>query len=168
MSLSFPSPGDTLFALGCGRLFEGDPPTMWSSLSKLVELPRETAVYCAHEYTQSNAKFAVTMEGSNELLQERKKAIDEARSKVGRRMGGGGLRRGAWLGYVGEIGHEWYCLSVGKGRHGGLQGEQGRWMRNERLMSREGEDERRGEWGCREVEVDERREKREVGVRRGK
>lgn len=73
--------GDTLFALGCGRLFEGDPPTMWNSLSKLVVLPRDTAVYCAHEYTQSNAKFAVTMEGGNELLQERKKVIDEARSK---------------------------------------------------------------------------------------
>jgi hydroxyacylglutathione hydrolase len=56
---------------------------MWRSLSKLAVLPRDTAVYCAHEYTQSNARFAVTMEGGNQQLQERKKAIDEARSKVG-------------------------------------------------------------------------------------
>ena len=44
--------GDTLFALGCGRLFEGDARTMWASLSKLLPLPDETRVYCAHEYTQ--------------------------------------------------------------------------------------------------------------------
>ena len=44
--------GDTLFALGCGRLFEGTPAMMWASLSKLLPLPRQTSVFCAHEYTQ--------------------------------------------------------------------------------------------------------------------
>ena len=49
-------PGDTLFAMGCGRLFEGTPRQMWASLSKLLPLPPATLVFCAHEYTQSNAK----------------------------------------------------------------------------------------------------------------
>lgn len=74
-------PGDTLFALGCGRLFEGHPEMMWSSLSKLLPLPRDTLVYCAHEYTQSNARFAVTVDPNNEALQKRKEAIDAARKK---------------------------------------------------------------------------------------
>jgi hydroxyacylglutathione hydrolase len=75
--------GDTLFALGCGRLFEGHPEMMWASLSKLLPLPRDTLVYCAHEYTQSNARFAVTVDPNNAALQQRKQAIDEARKKVG-------------------------------------------------------------------------------------
>lgn len=74
-------PGDTLFALGCGRLFEGDPKMMWTSLSKLLPLPRDTMVYCAHEYTQSNARFAVTVDPNNQALAARKQAIDEARQK---------------------------------------------------------------------------------------
>jgi hydroxyacylglutathione hydrolase len=74
--------GDTLFALGCGRLFEGHPEMMWTSLSKLLPLPRDTLVYCAHEYTQSNARFAVTVDPNNEALQKRKEAIDAARKKV--------------------------------------------------------------------------------------
>ncbi|MEO1014049.1 MAG: hydroxyacylglutathione hydrolase [Pseudomonadota bacterium] len=53
--------GDTLFALGCGRLFEGSPAQMWSSLSKLAALPDETIVYCAHEYTEANARFALSL-----------------------------------------------------------------------------------------------------------
>ncbi|KAF8058326.1 gloB [Scenedesmus sp. PABB004] len=73
--------GDTLFALGCGRLFEGDPQTMWASLSKLTPLPRDTLVYCAHEYTQSNARFAVTVDPHNAALAARKAAIDEARAR---------------------------------------------------------------------------------------
>ena len=60
--------GDTLFALGCGRLFEGTPAQMWSSLLKLRALPDDTRVYCAHEYTQSNARFAVTAEPENAAL----------------------------------------------------------------------------------------------------
>lgn len=58
--------GDTLFSLGCGRFFEGTPAQMWESLSKLVALPGDTQVYCAHEYTQSNAKFALYVDGGNE------------------------------------------------------------------------------------------------------
>src|SRR5580692_5928966 len=54
--------GDTLFALGCGRLFEGQPAQMWASLSRLAALPDETAVYCAHEYTASNARFALSVD----------------------------------------------------------------------------------------------------------
>ena len=57
--------GDTLFALGCGRLFEGTPAKMWESLSKLIKLPGETQIYCAHEYTLSNAEFALTVEPDN-------------------------------------------------------------------------------------------------------
>ncbi len=57
--------GDTIFALGCGRLFEGTPDEMWSSLSKLMALPEQTRLYCAHEYTLSNAKFAMSVDGEN-------------------------------------------------------------------------------------------------------
>jgi len=54
--------GDALFALGCGRLFEGDPGMMWSSLNRLAALPDETRVYCAHEYTAANARFALSLD----------------------------------------------------------------------------------------------------------
>lgn len=63
--------GDTLFSLGCGRLFEGTPAQMWASLQKLMALPGDTRVYCAHEYTASNARFAVTMEPHNGALAAR-------------------------------------------------------------------------------------------------
>jgi hydroxyacylglutathione hydrolase len=56
--------GDTLFALGCGRLFEGTAEQMWSSLSALAALPPQTRVYCAHEYTASNARFALSVDAS--------------------------------------------------------------------------------------------------------
>jgi hydroxyacylglutathione hydrolase len=59
--------GDTLFSLGCGRLFEGTAEQMWSSLSRLAALPDETAVYCAHEYTASNARFALSVDGAPAL-----------------------------------------------------------------------------------------------------
>jgi len=59
--------GDTLFALGCGRLFEGTAEQMWGSLSKLAALPDETLVYCAHEYTASNARFALSVDDSPAL-----------------------------------------------------------------------------------------------------
>lgn len=74
-------PGDTLFALGCGRLFEGTPQVMWASLSKMLPLPDSTRVYCAHEYTQSNARFALSVDPDNKLLQERKQLIDEQRAR---------------------------------------------------------------------------------------
>jgi hydroxyacylglutathione hydrolase len=62
---------DTLFSLGCGRVFEGTPAQMWSSLSKLAALPDDTLVYCAHEYTQSNARFALSVDPDNPALKER-------------------------------------------------------------------------------------------------
>ncbi len=63
--------GDTLFAVGCGRLLEGDAPTMWASLSKLMALPDATKVYCGHEYTLSNARFARTVDPDNLALRQR-------------------------------------------------------------------------------------------------
>lgn len=73
--------GDTLFALGCGRLFEGTAQQMWTSLQKLMALPPETKVYCAHEYTQSNARFALSVDPENEALVARSKEIDAMRAK---------------------------------------------------------------------------------------
>jgi hydroxyacylglutathione hydrolase len=72
--------GDTLFALGCGRLFEGDPEMMWSSLSRLAALPDETRVYCAHEYTASNARFALSVDDSPALA-DRAKVVFAARER---------------------------------------------------------------------------------------
>jgi hydroxyacylglutathione hydrolase len=71
---------DTLFALGCGRLFEGTPATMWSSLEKLLRLPDDARVYCGHEYTQSNARFALTIDPDNEALRRRAAEIDALRA----------------------------------------------------------------------------------------
>ena len=73
--------GDTLFALGCGRIFEGDATMMWNSLSKLAKLPPETIVYCGHEYTQSNAKFCLTIEPNNQALVSRAREIDALRAQ---------------------------------------------------------------------------------------
>ncbi len=72
--------GDTLFAIGCGRVIEGDMQTMWQSLGKLMALPKETAVYCGHEYTQANARFALTIEPENAALQARAKEVDRLRA----------------------------------------------------------------------------------------
>jgi len=69
--------GDTLFAMGCGRLFEGDAPMMWNSLEKLMALPDDTVVYCAHEYTAANARFALSIDAGNEALRRRAAAVDE-------------------------------------------------------------------------------------------
>jgi len=60
--------GDTIFVLGCGRLFEGSPEDMFGSMAAIADLPDETKLYCAHEYTLSNAKFAVTVEPDNQAL----------------------------------------------------------------------------------------------------
>ena len=84
ITLHFPSnralfPGDTLFSMGCGRLFEGTPAQMWASLRKMIPLPKDTLVYCAHEYTLSNAKFAMHVEPGNEALQRRFKEVEGAR-----------------------------------------------------------------------------------------
>jgi hydroxyacylglutathione hydrolase len=67
--------GDTLFSLGCGRLFEGSAGQMWASLTKLRALPGGTRVYCAHEYTASNARFALTVEPGNARLKARAAAL---------------------------------------------------------------------------------------------
>jgi hydroxyacylglutathione hydrolase len=74
-------PGDTLFALGCGRLFEGTPGDMHAALARLMALPDATQVYCAHEYTQSNARFAVTAEPENAALAARVIEIDTRRAQ---------------------------------------------------------------------------------------
>jgi hydroxyacylglutathione hydrolase len=71
---------DTLFALGCGRLLEGTPAQMWDSLSKLMTLPDDTTVYCGHEYTLSNAKFALTIDPRNEALVARALEIEGLRA----------------------------------------------------------------------------------------
>lgn len=73
--------GDTIFALGCGRLFEGSPEQMWTSIQKLMALPDNTQIYCAHEYTQSNARFALTVDPENSALRQRATEIDEARKQ---------------------------------------------------------------------------------------
>lgn len=73
--------GDTLFALGCGRIFEGTAPMMWNSLHKLSKLPAETTVYCSHEYTAANAKFALSVDPENEVLQERASQIHALRER---------------------------------------------------------------------------------------
>lgn len=73
--------GDTLFALGCGRMFEGNPPGFWNSLCKLRALPDRTRVYCGHEYTQSNARFAVAVEPDNAALKARAAEIDALRAE---------------------------------------------------------------------------------------
>lgn len=72
--------GDTLFAIGCGRVIEGNAQMMWQSLQKLMALPIDTTVYCGHEYTQSNAKFALTIEPENAALQKRAKEVDQLRA----------------------------------------------------------------------------------------
>jgi hydroxyacylglutathione hydrolase len=63
--------GDTLFSVGCGKLLEGDAKMMWGSLQKLMILPPETTLYCGHEYTNNNCRFALTVEPENEALKAR-------------------------------------------------------------------------------------------------
>jgi hydroxyacylglutathione hydrolase len=72
--------GDTLFTLGCGRMFEGDPKQFWTSLQRLAALPEDTTVYCAHEYTASNARFALSVDDSP-ALKARADAIFAARER---------------------------------------------------------------------------------------
>jgi len=73
--------GDTLFSMGCGRLFEGTPDMMWTSLSKLMRLNEKTRVYCGHEYTLNNGRFAVTLEPRNKDLAARMKDVEALRAK---------------------------------------------------------------------------------------
>jgi len=73
--------GDTMFALGCGRLFEGTPQQMWASLSRLAALPDDTAIYCAHEYTQANARFALSVDPDNRALLAYSANVDAKRAR---------------------------------------------------------------------------------------
>ncbi len=73
--------GDTLFAMGCGRLFEGTPAMMWASLSKLMHLPDETRIFCGHEYTLNNGRFALSIEPQNTALVSRMRDVEAARAR---------------------------------------------------------------------------------------
>lgn len=73
--------GDTVFGLGCGRLFEGTPAQMWSSLSKILKLPDDTRLYCAHEYLMANASFAANADPEND--ETRRRIEESARLRAG-------------------------------------------------------------------------------------
>jgi hydroxyacylglutathione hydrolase len=72
--------GDTLFAMGCGRLFEGTPRQMWGSLQKILSWPSDTRLYCAHEYTAANGRFALTVEPDNRELVARMRDVERLRA----------------------------------------------------------------------------------------
>ena len=73
--------GDSVFALGCGRMFEGEPHQFWDSLDRIRRLPEDTTLYCAHEYTQANAKFALHADPDNIALQTYSAEIDAKRER---------------------------------------------------------------------------------------
>ena len=73
--------GDTLFAMGCGRLFEGTAAQMHANLQRLAALPEDVRVYCGHEYTLANARFAVTVEPDNQALADRLRRVEAARDR---------------------------------------------------------------------------------------
>lgn len=73
--------GDTLFAMGCGRLFEGTPAMMWAAMQKLMALPDDTRVFCGHEYTLGNGRFALTVEPGNPDLQARMREVEALRAR---------------------------------------------------------------------------------------
>ena len=73
--------GDTLFAMGCGRLFEGTAAQMFANMQRFKALPGDTIVYCAHEYTQGNGRFALTVEPDNQALAARMAQVDAARAR---------------------------------------------------------------------------------------
>ncbi|MEZ5815166.1 MAG: hydroxyacylglutathione hydrolase [Alphaproteobacteria bacterium] len=72
--------GDTLFSMGCGRLFEGTPEQMWESLQRIAALPDNTQIYCGHEYTLSNGRFCLSIEPENKALQERVEEVEGLRA----------------------------------------------------------------------------------------
>jgi hydroxyacylglutathione hydrolase len=69
--------GDTLFSIGCGRVIEGTPGMMWRSLTKLRDLPNDTEIYCGHEYTAANIRFARTIEPDNQVLAAREAQVNQ-------------------------------------------------------------------------------------------
>ncbi len=72
--------GDTIFSIGCGRLYEGTAQQMWTNMSRLRALPPETRIYCAHEYTESNLRFAVTIDPANTALRKREAEVKALRA----------------------------------------------------------------------------------------
>ncbi|MHA7775729.1 hydroxyacylglutathione hydrolase [Roseibium sp. M-1] len=81
-SIKMAHTGDTLFSLGCGRVFEGDKEMMWSSLAKLMrQLPDDTVIYCGHEYTEANARFSLTIEPANAELKARAEEVAALRAR---------------------------------------------------------------------------------------
>ncbi|OBX18421.1 hydroxyacylglutathione hydrolase [Erythrobacter sp. QSSC1-22B] len=74
--------GDSVFALGCGRMFEGEPQQFWDSLQRIKAMPADTVLYCAHEYTQANARFALHADPDNSALQAYAREIDEKRERA--------------------------------------------------------------------------------------
>lgn len=73
--------GDSVFALGCGRMFEGDPEQFWDSLDRIRQLPKDTMLYCGHEYTAANAKFALHADPNNAALQDYAREIEDRRAR---------------------------------------------------------------------------------------
>jgi hydroxyacylglutathione hydrolase len=73
--------GDTLFAMGCGRLFEGTAAQMWHNMERLAALPAATQIYCAHEYTQSNGRYALVAEPNNAAIAARMREVDAVRAR---------------------------------------------------------------------------------------
>lgn len=73
--------GDTLFAMGCGRLFEGTAAQMFTNMQRFAAMPDKTAVYCAHEYTQSNGRFALVADPDNDAIKHRMDAVNAARAQ---------------------------------------------------------------------------------------
>lgn len=73
--------GDTLFSMGCGKLFEGSAEQMWHSLNKLAALPKETLIYCAHEYTEENGRFALGIDSGNIDLKNRMRHVKQRRQQ---------------------------------------------------------------------------------------
>lgn len=72
--------GDTLFAMGCGRLFEGTAAQMFANMQRFAAMPDETVIYCAHEYTRSNGRFPLVVEPDNAAIRERMVDVDSARA----------------------------------------------------------------------------------------
>jgi hydroxyacylglutathione hydrolase len=72
--------GDTMFSLGCGRMFEGTPVQFFDSFRKIAALPPRTLIYCGHEYTQSNARFALSIDPDNQALREKAAEVDRLRA----------------------------------------------------------------------------------------
>ena len=70
-----------MFVMGCGRLFEGTPEQMWNSLQKLKALPPSTRIYCTHEYTQANGRFALSVEPNNSYIQQKMVEVQRLRAE---------------------------------------------------------------------------------------